>query len=81
VLQHAGDPAARAILLDAGKEAAAIAHALDPQGTLPLALCGGLGAALRDYLPPELLARTTPPQGDSAAGALRMIELHIKDRP
>jgi glucosamine kinase len=81
VLQHADDPAARAILLDAGKEAATIAHALDPQGTLPLALCGGLGAALRDYLPPALLARTTAPQGDSAAGALRMIELHLKDRP
>jgi glucosamine kinase len=83
VLQHAADPAARAILLDAGMEAAAIAHALDPQGTLPLALCGGLGAALRDFLPPALLARTTPPQGDSAAGALRMIALHIasKDRP
>jgi glucosamine kinase len=81
VLRHADDPAARAILLAAGMEAATIAHALDPQGTLPLALCGGLGAALRDYLPPALLARTSAPQGDSAAGALRMIELHIKDRP
>jgi glucosamine kinase len=82
VLQHgsteAADPVARAILLDAGMEAAAIARALDPQGTLPLALCGGLGAALRDFLPPALLARTSAPQGDSAAGALRMIALHIK---
>jgi glucosamine kinase len=78
VLRHAAtDPVARAILLDAGSEVAAIAHALDPQGTLPLALCGGLGAALRDFLPPGLLARTTAPQGDSAAGALRMIALHI----
>jgi glucosamine kinase len=77
VLQYgsteAADPVARAILLDAGAEVAAIARALDPAGTLPLALCGGLGAALRDFLPPALLARTTPPQGDSAAGALRMI--------
>jgi glucosamine kinase len=84
VLQHgsteADDPVARAILLDAGSEVATIAHALDAEGTLPLALCGGLGAALRDFLPPKLLARTTPPLGDSAAGALRMIELHIKDR-
>jgi glucosamine kinase len=78
VLRHADDPVARAILLDAGMEAAGIARALDPQGTLPLALCGGLGAALRDFLPPELLARTSAPQGDSAAGALRMIALHIK---
>jgi glucosamine kinase len=49
---------------------------------LPLALCGGLGAALRDFLPADLLARAGKPQGDSAAGALRMIALHIdnKDR-
>ena len=80
VLRHADNPVARAILLDAGSEVAAIAHALDPESRLPLALCGGLGAALRDFLPAGLLARTTPPQGDSAAGALRMIELHIKDR-
>jgi glucosamine kinase len=78
VLRHAGDPAARAILLDAGSEVAAIAHALDPEGKLPLALCGGLGAALRDFLPSGLLARITPPQGDSAEGALRMIRKEIQ---
>jgi glucosamine kinase len=77
VLQHADDPAARAILTRAGEEAAAIARALDPDGTLPLALCGGLGAALRDWLPPALAARARAPEGDSARGALRMIELHL----
>jgi glucosamine kinase len=81
VLRHADNPVAHTILLDAGKEVALIAHALDPESTLPLALCGGLGAALRDFLPPKLLARTSAPQGDSAAGALQMIALHIKDRP
>lgn len=78
VLRHADHPVARAILLDAGDEVACIAHALDPEGRLPLALCGGLGAALRDFLPSGLLARTTPPQGDSAAGALRMIMKEIQ---
>jgi len=77
VLQHAGDPAARAILVKAGEETAAIARALDPDGRLPLALCGGLGAALRAWLPPALAARARAPQGDSAQGALRMIELHL----
>jgi len=77
VLQHAGDPAARAILAKAGEEAAAIARALDPDGRLPLALCGGLGAALREWLPPALAARARAPLGDSAQGALRMIELHV----
>jgi glucosamine kinase len=78
VLRHADDPVARAILTDAGSEVAAIAHALDPDGSLPLALCGGLGAALRGFLPSALLARVTPPQGDSAQGALRMIRKEIQ---
>ena len=77
VLKHADDPAARAILTKAGEEAAAIARALDPDERLPLALCGGLGAALRDWLPPALAARARAPEGDSAHGALRMIELHL----
>jgi glucosamine kinase len=81
VLQHgsteAGNEVARAILLDAGSEVATIAHALDPQARLPLALCGGLGSALRDFLPADLLARAGAPQGDSAAGALRMIQHHL----
>jgi glucosamine kinase len=72
------DPVARAILLEAGREVALIADALDPEGALPLALCGGLGEPLRDYLPAALLARCVAPQGDSAAGALRMIQLHLK---
>jgi glucosamine kinase len=77
VLRHAGDPVARAILLDAGQEAGNIALALDPDGNLPLALCGGLGAALRDYLPQGLAIRARAPLGDSARGALRMIEQHL----
>lgn len=77
VLRHADDPAAGAILVKAGEEAAAIARALDPDGRLPLALCGGLGSALRDWLPPALAARARAPEGDSARGALRMIELHV----
>jgi glucosamine kinase len=80
VLEHAGDPVARAILLAAGEEAAIIARALDPGGMLPLALCGGLGAALRAWLPPELSARARAPQGDSAFGALRMIALHATEK-
>lgn len=67
------DPVARAILEHAGCEVASIADALDRSHTLPLALCGGLGEALRVWLPPDTLARCVPAQGDSAAGALRMI--------
>jgi glucosamine kinase len=79
VLAHADtDPVARAILLEAGQEVASMAEALDPTGLLPLALCGGLGGPLTRYLPATLLARTVAPQGDSARGALRMIQLHLK---
>jgi glucosamine kinase len=81
VLQHAEDPVAAAILRDAGREAAAIARALDPQDALPLALCGGLGLALRPWLPAGLAARAGAPQGDSAAGALRMIAQYLAYHP
>lgn len=72
------DPVARAILEHAGREVAAIAAALDPGGTLPLALCGGLGEVLRAWLPADTLARCVPPAGDSAAGALRMIRQRLQ---
>ena len=79
VIAHAGsDPTARSFLLDAAREVASIADALDPSGTLPLALCGGLGAPLRSYLPAALLERTVTPQGDAASGALRMIAMFLK---
>jgi glucosamine kinase len=79
VIKHAAsDASAHGFLVDAGKEVASIALALDPSATLPLALCGGLGAPLRAFLPPELLERSVAPLGDAASGALRMIALHVK---
>jgi glucosamine kinase len=81
VVEHGkSNPVARTILEDACREVASITAALDPSGTLPLALCGGLGPPLREYLPAALLARCTEPQGDSASGALRMIQVHLEDQ-
>nr|WP_315402124.1 BadF/BadG/BcrA/BcrD ATPase family protein [uncultured Duganella sp.] len=78
VLRHGEtNPTARAILLAAGLEVERMANALDPTGALPIALCGGLGAPLRPYLPPAILARSVAPQGDSAAGALRLIQQRL----
>lgn len=74
------DPVARAILEHAGREVAGIARALDPAGRLPLALCGGLGEVLLAWLPKQTRTRCTPPRGDSARGALRMIEQHLKEK-
>jgi glucosamine kinase len=84
VLRHAretSDAVARAILLDAGQEAGNLARALDPEGSLPLALCGGLATSLRDYLPQGLSSRAIAPKGDSAAGALRLVAQHLAIHP
>ena len=78
VAHGASSDTARAILVDAAAEVASIAHALDPSGQLPLALCGGLGAPLRPFLPPALLARCVTPHGDAASGALRMIAATLR---
>lgn len=78
VIRHAQtDATARSFLVEAGHQVALMANALDKTGRLPLALCGGLGAPLRPYLPPELERRAGTPQGDAAFGALRMIQLHL----
>lgn len=78
VVAHApSDATARAMLAAAGLEVASLAEALDPSGQLPLALCGGLGAPLRAYLPAPLAARCRAPQGDAASGALRMIAQYL----
>ena len=78
VVAHAPtDASAQAIMAAAGREVASMACALDPSGTLPLALCGGLGEPLRAWLPGELQARTVTPCGDAASGALRMIATHL----
>ena len=71
VVEHGPtDPVASAMLAGAGREVERMALALDPASVLPLALCGGLGNALRPYLSPAFAARAKEPLGDSAQGAL-----------
>lgn len=78
VLEYAStDTVAHGLLTEAGRQVALIASALDPQATLPLALCGGLAAPLRAYLPAALLHRVVPAQGDSAAGALLLVRQRL----
>lgn len=80
VLQHgATNETARKILLEAGREVEIMANALDTGGTLPIALCGGLAAPLRPYMPVSMAKRIVTPQGDSAAGALRLIQQRLKE--
>jgi glucosamine kinase len=80
ILQHGeSDDTARGILLEAGRQVQLMANALDASGNLPIALCGGLAAPLRPYLPVSMLKRIVNPHGDSAAGALRLIQSRCKE--
>ncbi|HTD05177.1 BadF/BadG/BcrA/BcrD ATPase family protein [Undibacterium sp.] len=73
------DAVAHGIMLKAGEEIAKMAQALDPSAQLPIALCGGLAAPLRAYLPPALLSRVVQPQADSATGALILIKNSLSE--
>jgi glucosamine kinase len=79
VVHHAEqeDDAALEIMQSAGYEVDLMAAALDPDYNLPLALCGGLGAAIVPYLDPDTVEMMVPPLGDSAAGAVHMLAAHL----
>ncbi|MBV8656373.1 MAG: ATPase [Burkholderiales bacterium] len=78
VLRHGTqDPIADTILRQAGAEVALVARALDPEARLPLALCGGLADALRPWLPHDLARRAGVPLGDSARGALHLVQDYV----
>lgn len=79
VAHAASDDVARRLMSEAGKEAEKLADALDPSGTLPIALCGGIAEALRPYLRGRLLERVVAPHADSAAGALLLIRRTLEE--
>lgn len=74
VAHAAGDAAARGILQAAAAEIALMAEALDPARRLPLALCGGLAAALQPYLDARLRQRIVAARSDAADGALLLAQ-------
>lgn len=81
VIEYAGsDAVARAIMCQAGEEVGKIAAALDPAGKVPIALCGGLAAPLREYIPAALQSRIVSAQGDAANGALQLIRRQLKEK-
>ena len=46
--------------------------ALNPAGTLPVALCGGLAAPYEPFVPAPVRERLRKPRADSVAGALEL---------
>jgi len=69
----ATDPDAKNLLIKAGQEIEQMAKTLDPDESLPLAICGRLGEALIPYLPEKTKLRNQEAQADSTVGALLLI--------
>jgi glucosamine kinase len=74
VFEHSSHPHAAHLLAQAGAEIGKIIAALDPSRELPIALCGGLGVPLSEYVPHEYQARLRAPLADSAHGALYLAQ-------
>ncbi|WP_349740442.1 BadF/BadG/BcrA/BcrD ATPase family protein [Roseateles cavernae] len=69
----AHDPVAQGFVSEAVAELERLALALDPQGQLPLALCGSVALRLAPLFSDSIRTRCVAPQGDSAAGALLLV--------
>jgi glucosamine kinase len=80
VLAHAGHSFAARLLEQAGQDIDAMVAALDPDGALPVALCGGLAAPLAGYAGSDVRQRLVAAQGDSAGGALQLARRVTIDR-
>ncbi|ALE56262.1 BadF/BadG/BcrA/BcrD ATPase family protein [Paraburkholderia sp. RL17-368-BIF-A] len=74
VIAHRTHPFAARLLGAAGVEIGKMIAALDPSASLPIALCGGLGAPLREYVPQAYQPRLREPFADSAHGGLRLAQ-------
>ncbi|HTJ93346.1 MAG TPA: BadF/BadG/BcrA/BcrD ATPase family protein [Pararobbsia sp.] len=72
VIAHRSHSFAAALLGEAGNEIARMIDALDREGALPIALCGGLAASLEPFVPERFAMRMQAPQGDSVDGALAL---------
>ena len=73
-LAHRAHPFAARLLGEAGVEVGKMISALDSSESLPVALCGGLGPPLREYVPERYQARLCEPLADSAHGALHLAQ-------
>jgi len=71
-IEYRAHPFAAQLLGVAGVEVGKMIAALDATTTLPVALCGGLGAPLREYVPQPFRARLREPLADSAHGGLEL---------
>jgi glucosamine kinase len=66
----AGDRVASPIVDAAAQAIGALAHAIEALGASRIAMVGGLGAAIRPFLPPKLNHKLTEPLFDPTDGAV-----------
>ncbi|MCV2361681.1 ATPase [Paucibacter sp. TC2R-5] len=67
------DPVAAGFVAEAVFELEKLALALDPEASLPLALCGSIAVRLAPEFSAALRARCVAPLGDSADGGLHLV--------
>jgi glucosamine kinase len=67
------DAVAAGFVAEAVFELEKLARALDPDASLPLALCGSVALRLAPDFSAALRARCVPPRGDSADGGLHLV--------
>lgn len=76
----AGDAAALALRAQAVAALEQLAHSLDPQQELPLALAGSIAKRLLAHFSGNIRARCVESQGDSADGALLLVGSALNDK-
>lgn len=76
---EAVDPRAAALLREAVSALECIAHALDPQGALPVAFAGSVAHRLAPRVAPALRARRVEPAEGPAAGALALARRLVQE--
>ena len=77
----ANDPVAKALLAEATAAIERMAAALDPHGTLPLAICGSVGRQLLPRLAGATRARCIALSQDAVHGALTLVHQSLEKSP
>ena len=78
---EASDPLAARLLAQAARDLEAIADALDPRKTLPVAVCGSIGNMLKSKMTPGLQARCVDAARGPAEGALWLLKKSLGTKP
>ncbi|MDE1181268.1 BadF/BadG/BcrA/BcrD ATPase family protein [Paraburkholderia sp.] len=74
VIKYRTHPFAARLLNEAGADVGKMIGALDASDSLPVAMCGGLGPLMQEYVPQRYQARLRAPLADSAQGALQLAQ-------